>query len=291
MTYSRGIALFQVLIMTTIMSLIAIGLNYAARSNVETAKLFQDRLQAELTMRSARSRVYYELFKNDPSDLSDKVQRGVKWNLRGQPIQPDSKTKIKIQAVVGLFSIASMSEDYMRSLLTNLEVNESTQSIIINSINDWQDSDSDMRFGGAEDNFYAQTDAKYSRNGVMQHMSELRYIRGMDDALYQKLTPLLTTYLTPWFNPALAPPILVRSVFSEDNTELIVQLQNKQAFTWQAWQNIVGQKELQNVDTHPGSIFMVELEVVEGEVRLLKKFDIKVQTEKANSPLIILRVY
>jgi type II secretory pathway component PulK len=273
------------------MSLIAIGLNYAARSNVETAKLFQDRLQAELTMRSARSRVYYELFKNDPSDLSDKVQRGVKWNLRGQPIQPDSKTKIKIQAVVGLFSIASMSEDYMRSLLTNLDVNESTQSIIINSINDWQDSDSDTRFGGAEDSFYAQTEAKFSRNGIMQHLSELRYIRGMDDALYQKLTPLLTTYLTPWFNPALAPPILVRSVFSEDNAELILQLQNKQAFTWQAWQNIVGLNEFQNVDTHPGSIFMVELEVVEGEVRLIKKFDIKVQTEKAHSPLIILRDY
>ncbi len=59
---------------------------------------------------------------------------------------------------------------------------------------DWLDADSETRFpGGAEDDYYLDLDAPYrAANRRFAHVSELRLVRGVDAATYDKLAPFVT---------------------------------------------------------------------------------------------------
>lgn len=62
---------------------------------------------------------------------------------------------------------------------------------LADSLTDWMDSDQDVRgTGGAEDSYYASRPTAYRTGGLMlADVSELRVIKGFDDALYRQLRP------------------------------------------------------------------------------------------------------
>jgi len=62
--------------------------------------------------------------------------------------------------------------------------------LLVNRIEDWADRDPDPEPDGAEDYHYLGLDPAYRvANGIFKHISELRLIEGVDDAVYQALLP------------------------------------------------------------------------------------------------------
>jgi general secretion pathway protein K len=287
----RGVALIQVLVMTAIMSLIALGFAFSAKEQVEIARAFSDRFKAELSMRTAQSQVMFRLFKHDPIELSDKQVNGIKWNFRGQPFSISDDTTVSIQSVGGLFSLVTSPDDYLLSLFVEQGMTDSQANILLNSIKDWIDRDDSPRFGGAESQYYQQFDFKQPRNGPLQHVSELAVVKGLPEDALKALEPHLTTYVTSGFNPMLAAPELVRIVFDEGLAEQIVAQQKTGSFTEQNWLDIVGFKEFDGIETHPMSTFSLEFEVKADSVRLVRRMDIRLQTQQARDPLLVLRRY
>ncbi len=283
-------ALIQVLIMTAIMSLIVLQFTQTAREQVSTAQAFQNRIKAELLLKTAKSRLLFTLFKYDPVDISDKTINGVKWNFRGQAFVPSPGVVIKIQAVSGLLSVLTTPDKYWQKTLLFLGVEADKVSSIIDSIHDWVDTDNIPRIDGAEQSQYGGK-VFGPRNGPLQHISELMNIKGITADLYEQLKPLVTIYTLATFNPALAPHKLIHAIFSTDIAEQIINAQNAGNFTEQTWSSIVGSREYDFVDIHPRSTFKVSISVNLGEVILTDRFDIKVQTQKARDPLTILANY
>ena len=65
---------------------------------------------------------------------------------------------------------------------------------IASAVMDWLDSDTETRFpAGAEDDYYLSLDTAYrSANQVIQDISELRKVRGVDQETYSKLLPYVS---------------------------------------------------------------------------------------------------
>jgi len=288
---NKGVALIQVLIMTAIMSLIAIQFTQTAREQVSTAQSFKQRIKAELLLKTTKSQLLFEFFKNDSSQLSDKIVNGIKWNLRGKPFVFSANVKVKIQSASGLLSVLTTSDEYWHKVLTYLGEDETSITQIINSLRDWVDIDDNLRLDGAELNQYLANDKVGPRNGPLQHISELSYINGISPQLYQQLKPLVTIYTTGSFNPSLAPKQLINALFSSDVAEQIIVAQNQANFTEETWRNIVGSREYEFVDIHPRSTFMINITVEVGDVILTEGFALKVQSQKARNPLTILANY
>lgn len=288
MTREKGIALFQVLVMTMVMSLIAIAFSYGAREQVAIGQSFADRVQAELDQRTARSRLLFAFFSRSTLQLSDNVVDGIRWNLRGKPFELLPDTWVRIQATSGLFSLDTTSEQRLELLFSRFGENGKA---MLSAIRDWQDKDDQTRQGGAEKEYYQQFDFRQPRNGPMQDITELRAVKGITPEAYSYLAPLLSNYFTPSFNPALAPPELVKVVFDEGTSQQIIALQEQGAFSPQAWDQIAGMRVWDDVDIHPMSTFMIEIHTQVGDVQLVKRFDLELDAQNNREPLLILRNY
>lgn len=288
---SSGVALVQVLIMTAIMSLIAIQFSQTARNQVSIASDFSDRLDAELLLRSARSQVYFNFFKYDSNQLSDKSVDGKKWNLRNEPFQLNANTNVKIQATSGLISVLTAPDELFEKVIVHLGVENGHARSIVSSINDWVDVDDSTRNLGAERSYYISQQMLGPRNGPLQHISELKFIKGIDPEIYRKISPFLTIYTSSSFNPSLAPQPLIEALFDKDRAVQILNEQQNQNFDEKTWRGIVGSEEIEYMDIHPKSTFMLTISVSVNDVHLTKHYDLLVQSQKTRDPIITLAKY
>lgn len=63
------------------------------------------------------------------------------------------------------------------------------------AVMDWKDADATPREGGAESDYYEGLNPGYTaHNGPFETIDELRLVRGMDDALLERLRPYITVY-------------------------------------------------------------------------------------------------
>ncbi|RLQ23893.1 general secretion pathway protein GspK [Seongchinamella sediminis] len=111
---------------------------------------------------------------------------------------------------------------FVRLLLavTDERLGESEAMAIARSIGDWLDADSQPRFDGAEDDYYAGlTPAYRASNQPMLSVTELRAVKGMSPELYQALEPWVTVWpLQPGpLNIHTAPAMVLRSLGPDDS--------------------------------------------------------------------------
>ena len=278
-TNHQGVALIQVLFMTAIMSIIAIQFVKTARNQVSIAQGFNDRLQAELHLKTAKSRLLFTLFKYDANNLSDQVINGAKWNLRGTPFQLYEDVNVSVSSATAFLSLVSAPDEYLIKVFLSVGVEESQARKIVNSIKDWIDSDDVITANGAENGFYKSL-GMLTRNGTMQHISELKVIRGMTPEIYQAVKSLFTIYTTISINPMLTSERLDRAIFSENIAKQLATAKKTQNFTENTWKGIVGSRQFQFIDLYPGSVFIVEMSARFNDVVVTERFDVKVKSQK-----------
>ncbi|MCU7881151.1 MAG: type II secretion system minor pseudopilin GspK [Candidatus Thiodiazotropha sp. (ex Lucinoma aequizonata)] len=106
-----------------------------------------------------------------------------RFNLNNLYLEPkaDEQAKLKFNAQFALF----------QRLLARLELPES----IAQATADWLDDDINVLYpGGAEDLEYLSLELPYrTANGLMATPTELRLVKGVDEKIYEKLSPYITT--------------------------------------------------------------------------------------------------
>jgi general secretion pathway protein K len=100
---------------------------------------------------------------------------------------------IVIEDERGKVPLSGINEDQVRELFQAAGASGPQLSTLVDSYEDWIDPDSERRQSGAEAPQYAEFGYK-PRNGSFHTVSELRLLKGMDDALYARVAPAVTTF-------------------------------------------------------------------------------------------------
>ena len=111
------------------------------------------------------------------------------------------------------FNINIAGQPILQQAMMLIGVDPAAQSTIMDSIDDWRDTDKDPKGSGAEDDFYQSGQGPYglphrAKNGPIDDISELRMINGVTRAIYEGSGAIDTT-------AALATVEAARSRFDE----------------------------------------------------------------------------
>ncbi len=116
------------------------------------------------------------------------------------------------------------------------------RDIIIDSILDWIDPDSNHRINGAENDYYKNEGLPYTaKNGRIETLTELLKVRGMTkeifygsqankEGVYQGLEKILTTYDASPVNPNTASPEVLAVLFDETQAQEILAARKEKGY-------------------------------------------------------------
>jgi general secretion pathway protein K len=140
--------------------------------------------------------------------MQDRTQR---WPIDGRPTTThfgDATLTIVIEDERGKVPINRLNEDQVRSMFAAAGVDGARLDTLVDTFEDWQDDDDEMRTNGAEAPAYVSLGIK-PRNGDLRTIDELRQLKGMDAALFAKLSPALTVFFgdNGGFSQSTAQPL------------------------------------------------------------------------------------
>ena len=192
---SQGFALIGVLIIVSLVTSATIAMAIRQNSDIDLAQnIFradQAALHAQAIDLWAANVLQQDLQQNQSDSGNDIWNRG----LNQVPMQHGS-VSAKIVDLQARFNVnnlalagdeAALELERFRRLLNVLGL----QPDLADAIADWIDFDNEVRYpNGAEDDYYlAQPLAYRTANQIIHEISELRKIRGMDQASYERLLP------------------------------------------------------------------------------------------------------
>lgn len=247
----QGIALFQVLLMTAIIAVLALQFTQTAKNQVAIATLMSDRIAAELAQKSVESTVIFALltepFKKDNESISLVASE---WNFFNKAFSlatelPTSKatlqqgyaafpttvmTSVTIQDINSLVTLyRGGNVKLIEKLLKHFAVTDADASIIVNSLVDWQDFDSLVRTNGAERGSYNVQGMP--TNMPLQSFSEFLHVKGVTPLLAEQIKPFVTTRQQDYFNPMNAPKEVLSLLLPREKVDNIIRLRDNESLT------------------------------------------------------------
>ena len=221
MRRQRGVALVQVVLVTTIIMLLVMQLSLTAAEQVRRAQALQDRSEAALYLHSREVALFYTLLTESllPSPGSGNLY-AASWNFHGEPFVVDG-LEITLQDQSGLMRFPVSGVTDFEQLLTVLGLGLTRAREIAEGLARWLG----IRLSG--DGRPGDAMMRGGRGDAMQYFGELRFIAGMDEPLYGKLAELMTLYPTPGFNPLTAPAALLRMRMPESTFGAVLDARRK----------------------------------------------------------------
>ena len=205
----RGVALVQVLLVTTIIILLVMQLSLTAADQVKRAQALQDRSEAALYLHSREVALLYSLLTETlaPGRASSNPY-AASWNFHGEPFAVDG-LEFTLQDQSGLMRFPTSGVSEFESLLPVLGLGTAEARNLAEYLGRWLGITlpGGMRPGDAI--------MRGAAGGPVQYFGELKFLTGMNDQLYRQLAELMTLYPTPGFNPLTAPAPLLRMRMSE----------------------------------------------------------------------------
>lgn len=248
-----GVALIQVLLITTLLALMAIHFSSTAKFQIQQALTLQDKVQAEVDLRTLKSEVLYTLLTQPKSNefgvniVYNAINKN--WNFFGAPFSPYAGTKVKLQDLNGLISVYDgINNDKILALLQALGKSHQEAQTIVQNINRWQDHNS-----------YNLNTAELGRDDFVIDKQELRFITGMDDKTYQKLVPLITTLPLASSNPMLSPLTVLRQYVGEKLALEIDKLRLDGSLTASYFSELTDIYVDDDITLAPGELFEIDL--------------------------------
>ncbi|WP_300477789.1 type II secretion system protein GspK [Shewanella sp.] len=277
----RGIALLQVLLISAIISVLAMYLTLTSRQQIAVAKLVDDRANATLYQKSAESRIFFELLSRDySSTATDPLPKN--YNFYANPIKIDDYTNVEIQDVSGLINIMEPNRLLLQKTLGRLGVDENASSVIVDSLLDWQDKDDLTRLNGAEKGDYVLG----PRNRYISLKTEMQLVKGVDKTIWQKLSPNLSMPQMSYFNPMFAPkPVL--QAFLNDDAESILKLREQGILNRTEFSQSTGVYDNIGIVLSPSNVFQITFKVQYGEVMLTKQQTVKLDRYAGKNGTVI----
>lgn len=290
-----GVALIQVLLISTIITILAIHFSFTAREQVVIASAIDDRVKASQLLKSTQSKIFYTLLTQtsfkQPSDIFPQSEA---WNIYGEPFEIDRTEKSHITVVIqdhnGLLSQQYISNIHWLKVFKGLGYTDSEIQKKIGIIKDWQDNDNNAWLVGEIEPTHLENGYQY-KNQPIQLPQEILWLFEQEPEKMRVIQQISTPYPVVAFNPMNAPELLLKLYFQQDIAKVIVEQRRKNTLTQKAMINFLG-KNYNDVITSfvTSNEFKITVQVRYAEVQLQETVDIKIQPSE-NEPLLIFARY
>ena len=202
----RGIALFMVLWILMLLSVIVGEFCHAMRTEVNIVRNFKEEIQAYYIAKAGVAIGTNELLKllSAPTAIVSVAADGEEkpenpWRIN-QAMQDFSYGggffRIRMADEGGKVNINRAGPGLLRAMLSGFELSDEEKDIIVDSIQDWRDGDSFSRLNGAEEDYYqALPEPYHAGNGDFSSPAELMLVRGITPELFDAgLKEMITVF-------------------------------------------------------------------------------------------------
>lgn len=284
-----GIALIQVLIISIILSMLAIFISQTVRSQVATAAMIKEHKTLVAQVESAQSTILHTLLSNkryQQKQSDDSIVQ--QWNFFGEPFEYQNGTVITIQDQYGLLSLNHFSPMLARRLFELLEQKDSDYRYFIDSLADWKDKDDLSRLNGAESNYYESLKKLVPRNSYLQSMAEVGNIRGADMLTSEQWQKYFSLALISKYNPLNSPDkILQAFVNNDEQFAELVSLRENGELNQLTFYQLTGIEEDDFITFSTGRLLKIKITVNMGDAKLSKQFNLTVRPNHVSRPIVI----
>lgn len=264
----RGVALIQVLLLTAILSMMALQFTLSSRQQVTIATDLQNKMQAEIKLRTLESRLLFTLLtlsKNDADRaLLQEDEIGRVWNFYGKPFAVSEVATVSIQDLNGLLSVyGANNSKQLEEFLVFLGKQPQEAKSIASNLTYWQGYDRDQ---------FTTMDEANVRGNYLLSVGELKNIDGIDEPLYQQLSPVVTTLQNLLFNPMTAPLPLLQAKLSPEIYSEVADLRREGKLTRKRFSELTQIEEGDSITFVPGRRLQIELVVTVGGAVAKRRF-------------------
>ncbi|MBI4773609.1 MAG: general secretion pathway protein GspK [Deltaproteobacteria bacterium] len=191
----KGFALILVLWVVVFLTVIAFEFASSMRLESRIARNYLDDAKTYFLARSGFDVAIAEIerrqtYVKDQSNKSlSEQQEETKdlWGFDGEEnsIKLDNDSiAVRIFTEEGKIDLNTSSIVLLRGLLDSTELDEKDRNVILDSIQDWKDSDNLHRMNGAEDDYYESLNPSYkAKNANFETVEELLLVRGVTEAI------------------------------------------------------------------------------------------------------------
>ncbi|WP_448213063.1 general secretion pathway protein GspK [Colwellia sp. MEBiC06753] len=302
--FQQGIALIQVLIISIILSMLAIYISQTVRTQVGAAGLTQDYHYSVIAIESAESELlhyllteeHYKIALNNQyreqqsSNDQDNTQSNIRerWNFYGQAFELTPQVNASIQDITGLLSLNHLNRRVAERLFEELGKDDESIRIFLDSLADWKDKDDLKHLNGAESQYYAKTLGYGPRNGYLQSFDEIAHIRGGEILTIDQFKRYFSLSLISSFNPLNAPDLLLKSFINDDlNYEQTTNRREQADLNGLSFFQVTGIDEDDFISFRTGRIFSVVLSTATTSNNLQKSFIVEIRPNSQKRPVII----
>ena len=269
----KGIALIQVLVISAIISTLALYLNYTAKVQVHIAQQLKDKNQALLNLYSTEAQTLFALYTNPLRQSKGKNSLSDHWNFYGQPFLVNDNA-VSLQDNAGLLYMSVPDPKIFKELLRQRGQTEEAANIAYDSLVDWQDGDDLRRINGAEADYYVNKGYK-PRNQSMILPSELSFVRGFDAELAQQLSGVLTQFRPSFFNPLNAPKTVIEAAYTQ-REEILAKRERGDIILADEFKRITGEQESESVFFLTSQMLTLKIISKVNEARVVKTQQIRI---------------
>jgi general secretion pathway protein K len=196
---SSGMALIMVMIAIAVFSALAGALVFSMKVETRLAQRADDEQQLLWLGRSGVELARWVLAQHpvaEPYDSLNQIWAGgpggpaetnsplAGIDLNNYPVG-DGTIAIKIVDLERKANINTASTPELQQALTLMGVGADDLSVVVDSIQDWIDTDSAQRIAGAEDDYYQGLNPPYhAKNAPMDNLAELLLVKGVTPEMY-----------------------------------------------------------------------------------------------------------
>lgn len=196
----RGMVLLLVLLVIALLATLLIEFSYATLVDLRLAETFRDSTRATYLARGGI--VVGQVLRQEDVNGYDALSENWAQGVPGYPVadgllsvdMEDLGGRIDLNRLVtSAGNVDVLVKDRYRRLLVELDA--ANPDLLIDSLVDWLDADSDRQPYGEEGGAYRAANPPYRcRNGKLESIDELPLVQGYDAALVAKLRPHVTVY-------------------------------------------------------------------------------------------------
>jgi general secretion pathway protein K len=199
----KGIALFLVLWVLMLLSVIVGEFCHAMRTEVNIARNFTEETRAYYIARAGVNIALNQLLKQQsrPRGLAAAAEAVAEdpWRInRSMPAfsYGGGAFRARVTDEGGKVNINRAGPRLLRAMLSGFDLNEEERDIIVDSILDWRDGDNFHRLNGAEEDYYQSLAEPYhARNGDFASTAELQLVRGVTPEMVENgLMEMVTVF-------------------------------------------------------------------------------------------------
>jgi len=182
----RGVALLVVLWIFIFLFVVAFDFSASVRDEASAAHRYGDETQGYYLALAGFERALFDFLQQAASGRGQQSQAPADLFAGTWTEGPQgSGYRFRLIDEGGKININRIDENKLRSIFTNLGIEEPRRTILVDSIMDWRDPDDLHRINGAESDYYQSLPVPYSaKNGPFDTVEDLLWVRGVTTALF-----------------------------------------------------------------------------------------------------------